>query len=112
MSEFTKSVEHYCEGYHVAVGASASCAECRQDYGIDDDVTQDEAQEQMIDEGAFSCAQCDSCGSILGGDRYAAHGIPQDYKAGGDTYHLSICVDCLMFHANGDEPESWQRVPD
>ena len=109
-SPFIKAVEHYCKGLHVSPGAAACCAECRSIYDLDDDLSNDEAQEILYDaaEPCFSWSQCDSCGSTLGGDRHEAHGIPHDFKAGDDTIiHLSICSDCMLFHANGDEPESW-----
>jgi hypothetical protein len=56
------------------------------------------------DEGGFSWSSCDSCGSSLGGDRYVAHGV----DANKDIIHMDICVDCLMFFANGDVPEEWE----
>jgi hypothetical protein len=114
MSAFTKAIEHYCDGLHVATGAAASCQECRDSFGCDDDASDDDAQEYLYqyDEAHFSWSQCDSCGSTLGGDRHAAHGIPHGYKAGDDSIiHLDICTDCLLFHANGDEPESWEPRP-
>lgn len=112
MSKFTDSIEHYCEGLHVAVGPSACCQECRDAYDIPDSADNDTAQEQMTDEGGFSWSQCDSCGSQFGGDRYDAHGMDENWpNNGGHLYHLSICADCLFFHANGDEPEDWYRTP-
>ena len=72
------------------------------------------------DEGSFvhgvHCP-CDSCGSTFGGDRYKAHAIHHEAfgpnaKRPDDVHHIDICVDCLMFHANGDEPEQWQQYPD
>lgn len=117
MSEFTDAIGHYCDGLHVATGAAASCQECRDSFGCDDDASDDEAQEYLysVDEGSFSWTQCDSCGTTLGGDRHAAHGWPTepalDLDAINTLYHLSICTDCLLFHANGDEPETWAARP-
>jgi hypothetical protein len=112
MSNFTDSIAHYCEGLHISPGPAACCDDCRQAYDIPDGMPTDEAQELMLDEGGFSRAQCDSCGSTYAGDRHDAHGIPHDFKPGdGSIVHLTICTDCLLFHANGDEPEEWYRTP-
>ena len=43
-------------------------------------------------------------GSRLGGDRHAAHGLDQN----GDLVHMDVCIDCLLFLANGDEPSDWR----
>ena len=53
-------------------------------------------------EGGFSWSSCDLCDSGLGGDRHDAALI----EAGTDRepIDLSVCVDCLMFLANGDLP--------
>lgn len=112
-SPFAKAVDHYCDGLHVAVGAAACCSECRSTYDIDDSISDDEAQEILYDaaEPSFSWHQCDSCGSTLGGDRHDAHGLPIDrdgaFDYSQDMIHLSICSDCLIYHANGEEPEQW-----
>ena len=38
--------------------------------------------------------------------------IPLDYKAGEDTMiEVSICTDCTMAWANGEDPEEWQQHP-
>ncbi len=61
------------------------------------------------DEGGPGGSQCGSCGSTLAGMRYDAHAI--DHSPGEvdqDPIELSICVDCLCYHANGDEPENWE----
>jgi len=53
---------------------------------------------------------CESCGSTFGGDREKAVALPHDLKTG-EQYEIEICVDCLMFHANGDLPENWSASP-
>ena len=59
-----------------------------------------------IGEGSseFSSCACDSCGSTLAGSRHDADGIDDDP---GDVIPLDLCVDCLFFHAYGDEPKEW-----
>lgn len=111
MSRFTDSIAHYLDGLHIATGSAASCPECCQSFGLDPDGDTDENQaaiDESGDEGGFSWSQCDSCGTTLGGDRHAAHGWPIGDNAA-DLIHLDICTDCALFHANGDEPETWSR---
>lgn len=98
MSAFTMAVRSYLEGIgSVSPGACPGCEQC----GLEQDATQVDIS--AADEPNFSWHQCDSCGSSLGGDRYPAHGITED----GEIIHLDICVDCVMYHANGEEPERW-----
>ena len=117
MSRFTDAIEHYCEGLTVAPGAASCCDDCRDLYGCDDGMTENEAQEYLCDhaEPWFSWQPCDSCGSRFGGDREAAHGLPIDARGAldysRDMLHMAICVDCLMFWANGEEPERWAPSP-
>ena len=54
------------------------------------------------DEGSFSWRACETCGSSLGGDRYAAHALIMG--ADKALVHLDVCTDCLFFIANGDTP--------
>lgn len=58
-------------------------------------------------DNGFSYEPCDSCGTKLGGNRFCAVQInPTAPGPFGDrVIQCSICEDCLMFHANGDEPE-------
>ena len=104
MSAFTEAVEHNLEGvFFFSVGGCPGCESCGIPEGAEDyDV-----------ESHFSWSACDSCGSTLGGDRHPAHGVIADSEedARRDDHpieHFDVCVDCLMFHANGDEPEDWR----
>lgn len=62
---------------------------------------------EVGDEGHFSWRECDACGSSLGGDRHAAHGLisPKKYAKRTVLIHLDVCTDCLFYTANGDLPE-------
>ena len=91
--EFIESVEHYCAGLTVAVGCLGP--EC--EYADGDDDHQCETH--------FSWSQCDSCGSGLGGDRFTAYGLSND-----EPIKLSICVDCAMYHANGELPANYDNT--
>lgn len=98
MSAFTKAVENGLTGLeHVSVGYMSyeKCGDCP--------IGGDESD--CGDEGHFSWSACDCCGSSLGGTRYAAHGLDSE----GNIVHLDVCVDCLQFIANGEEPENWQN---
>jgi hypothetical protein len=60
---------------------------------------------EVCEEGSFSWSSCGICGSSLGGDRYPWHWIDEN----GEIVHESdACVDCVVFLANGDEPEDWK----
>ena len=101
-------------GYDYDNEPHPDCPECDGDGRIPLEKLTDEQFEGMyLDEGSFSWSECDSCSSHLGGDRFSAHAIHKeafgpDAKRPDDVHHISICVDCLMFHANGEEPEVWE----
>jgi hypothetical protein len=63
--------------------------------------------ESMSDLG-FSWGFCDSCGSHLGGSRYAAHGVMED----GHLLHLSVCEDCLCYLNYGQLDDMTMREMD
>jgi len=129
-SPFVKAVERGLEGLeHVSTGAcvgcyecgleeSAPCPECNGDgvFGCKGcggdgvvDITYDNNPQLMdlANEPHFSRVACDCCGSHLGGDRHPAHGIAKinDRET---LVHLDVCTDCLVYLANGDEPEEWR----
>ena len=95
---FIQAVDHYCKGLTVSPGASSKCDDCT--FGMDPE----NFDEEGADDGNFSRSDCDSCGSVLAGQRYPSHGITQS----GDIIHLDICPDCIVYHANGDLPEDWE----
>lgn len=99
MSEsFIAAVRHNLEGCKAfSVGSCPGCDAC----GLGDEPTEREIE--SAEESSFSWSDCDSCGSSLGGDRHPAHFL---YR--GEIQHLTVCVDCLLFHANGDLPEDWR----
>jgi hypothetical protein len=62
-------------------------------------------------EANFSAAQCDSCGSTYAGDKSPGYGMWTD-NGQLITIEMVLCVDCVMWHANGDEPEEpWYQSP-
>ena len=108
MSKFTDAIDRNWNSNHFAIapGATTSCDECF--WGLSQKEKNDLSDEdkQAWDEGSFSWSDCNSCGSLLGGDRFPAHAI--EHNPNHQIYHIDICVDCLMFHANGDKPEIWE----
>ena len=90
MSDYTDAVEHQLKGIEAV--------------SINSD-----------DHDDFSWSQCDGCGSTFGGARYGASGLIPRVGAtiadGADTITLSVCVDCVMFLANGEEPDEWVQHP-
>lgn len=92
-AEYIAAIDHQLKGVeYFSVGSCHACAECNPDE-LDEDA-------DLCAEGNFSWRACESCGSLLGGDRYAAHG-----DIGGELTHFDVCVDCVLYHANGDLPD-------
>jgi len=106
MSKYTEAIESGLAGIdYASPGICPGCQECSDTL----DLTFDELDAAIeagtaLDDGGFSWSPCDCCGSSLGGNRYAAHGFDKERN----IIHLDICVDCLHFLANGDEPENWE----
>ena len=95
----------------LSTGWSAICPECYEPYGLCCEHAAKAHQEEHPDigsEGHFSWHRCDCCGSTFGGDRHPAHGWMENHQ---ELVHLEVCVDCLMFIANGDSPEKWTQHP-
>lgn len=133
MTKFTESVAHYCKGMTVSVGCLGercefakmepdprevlACAteviESRSSgFNIEAELAllHDAIENRDEDhhcEASFSQEPCDSCGTTLHGDREEAWGIT--HSANQEYIKLAICVDCVMFHANGDEPDDWEE---
>ena len=92
---FMAAIDTYCKGLDwVSVGCRGK--QCEYADGAPDHSC----------EASFSWVQCDSCGSSLGGDRLPATGGWTAKDGTIETIDLDICVDCAMFHANGDTPET------
>lgn len=131
MSAFTKAVAHHLRGVHFfSTGAMLGCDECglapsmcRECCGIPNTdvgecpvcedrgvVEKDEHDRELADEPQYGTSSCDSCGTSVAGNRHYAHGKiaeSEDEAHEKPTTHFSICEDCLLFHANGQEPKGW-----
>ena len=106
MSEFTNAITAMWPDYVIVPGAAPNL-DCCGNFHADD-----EKAYELANEGGFSWQPCESCGSTLGGHRYAAHAIHReafgpDAARPDDVHHIEICTDCLIWHTNGDEPGVW-----
>ena len=101
---FADAVESGCERLTaVSPGVCPGCEQCRQDYDYKSLSALKTAYDagKIVEEPWFSWHACECCGSSLGGDRYEAHGLDAD----NEIVHFEVCVDCLLYLANGDLPE-------
>lgn len=63
----------------------------------------------MGDQAAeFSSATCDSCGSTFAGSRHKATQYNPDTR---EVLEVEVCIDCCLYHANGDVPADWRQHP-
>ena len=95
---YTERVHHYLSGIEpVSAGACPGCKDC----GLEDLAHADDDPDRYDDArtGHHSRYACEVC-RALPGERYPAHGTLD-----GDTVHLTVCVDCYMYLANGDVPD-------
>ena len=56
-------------------------------------------------EAGFSWSACGICGSSLGGDREVWHWVDDKNRI---QHESDACTDCVIYLANGDEPEAWE----
>jgi len=97
-NDFLQAIEHNCKGYIVSTGCRGTVCQYADS---PDDV-------EHFCEASFGVYGCDSCGSNLAGDRLPGTMIPLNYKAGEDTMiDIELCIDCVLFWANGDLPDNW-----
>ena len=106
MSAFTDALDHNMAGLtNINPGFASSCPDCRHAYGFDSEAGAESAYEAgLSDEGSFSWHSCECCGTHLGGNRSAMHAFDE----AGTLYHLEACDDCVIYFANGDEPDEWE----
>jgi hypothetical protein len=117
VSAYTNAVAEGLKGLQaVSTGPCPGCPECADQTGYGEDL---EAHRKAWRTGeiessaGFSWRACQICGCTLGGDRevwHAIHGEPGENLAGREIEHWdSVCTDCIMYLANGEEPEVWRR---
>lgn len=108
-ARYQAAVDHNLKGLaFVSTGACTGCTDCGlptiEEPDPDEDWYDKERREkktkeieharECADEGGFSWSGCDCCGSTLGGQRYAAHGVSTTDQR---LSHLDVCVDCLYY---------------
>ncbi len=114
MSEYTEAVKTNMKDREaVSTGACPGCKVCQEAFNYCCERSFQAAYDagDICNKGNFGKLPCDCCGSSLGGDRYSGHYILPDDKGrivGQPIEHMSICTDCLIYLANGDEPENWE----
>jgi len=107
-SEWKARVDGYWEGLHVFAGPAFECPDCGLEGVRSDDRNAQERYDSACD-SHFSWSKCESCGG-LAGDRHAVHYQSDPMVFGGVdgqiiSGHANVCVDCLMYIANGDVPD-------
>jgi hypothetical protein len=105
MSAYTDRVDRNLAGLEfVSVGLCPSCPYCQSAYGMSPrEFYAAYHTGDVCDEGGFSWSGCGICGSTLGGARYSWHARDADEA----LFHADdACADCLMFLANGEEPDN------
>lgn len=125
-SAYVQAVTRGLDGLQaVSTGVCPGCSTCAHEHDYADD-HDDPARTLAAFEDAwrsgklrgdgdshFSWSPCDICGSSLGGDReiwHAIAGAPGEKLAGRSIEHFdNACTDCVIFLANGDEPEGWDE---
>lgn len=101
MSAFTDAVARTLAGIDaVSVGAAPGCELCGLAHI--EDANDDVEAVEIAEIPSFSWMACDSCGAPRGGDRHPMHGLID-----GELWHGTCCTDCLIYHANGEEPDDW-----
>lgn len=129
MSAYTDRVESSLRGLTaVSVGECPGCEQCADAHNMTPEEHDKAWHACEVDgESHFSWSPCGICGSRLGGDRHVWHALHADQVAARDAHretarHMPIgretrepeveilhfddaCVDCVMYLANGEEPE-------
>lgn len=109
MSEYTDAVEAGLKGVDAAsTGLCPGCEECRDQFASDMSMEEfDEAWQagEVFDEGGFSACGCGICNSNMHGTRHVWHWLDKDNNI---IHENDACTDCVLFMANGDEPEFWE----
>ena len=106
MSTYTDAVEFNLKGLEaVSTGPCPGCSQCADDYGYETVEAYTTAYEagKVCSEGSFSWQGCGICGSSLGGDLEPWHALDSDREL---CHFSDACFDCVVYLANGDEPEA------
>jgi hypothetical protein len=108
VSKYTEAVDRGLRGRDaVSTGVCPGCTECQEEHGYDTIEAFEEAWShgRINSEVFFSWRECGICYSHLGGDREIWHWVDDNNKIRHEYY---ACTDCVLYLANGDEPENWE----
>jgi len=106
MSKYTDAVESGLRGLEaVSTGLCPGCDDCADAFGYEstEAFTADYETGQVYDEGHFSWNGCGICGSSLDGTLEHWHAIDKETKR--IVHFDDACMDCVLYIANGDEPD-------
>ena len=106
MSKYTDAVDSNLNGLTaVSSGVCPGCEECADEHSVDlEELQLGWESGKIFSEPSFSARGCGVCGSNLAGDLETWHAIDDNT---GTLYHFKdMCVDCVVYIANGDEPEA------
>lgn len=115
-NEYTDAVSTGLDGMRgVSSGTCPGCTECMDIDGYtDEDKHREDWRTYDMPSGGegFSWRPCGVCKTALGGNRHVWHWIDggDEHGKGGEIVHESdMCTDCVLYLANGDEPEAWSK---
>jgi ferredoxin len=83
----------------VCPGVCPSCTTCACELGFE--------SVAAYADPFFSWRPCDICGSSLGGNREVYHYLRGENRT--IEHGASMCTDCVVYLATGDEPTEWER---
>jgi hypothetical protein len=115
MSKYTDAVSRGLKSLTaVSIGECPGCPQCAKNHGMTPKAHERAWRSGTLleTEGSFSWRPCGICGTKLGGNRECWHAIDADKPvAGGEILHFEdACTDCVMYLANGDEPDRWYET--
>lgn len=100
MSQFTDKVTAFCKFEGIFSITTKHCPGCedRRDTGQQRRETDETPAHCCVP--FFSHSSCECCGG-LAGDRYECNAY---HEESGQILEYDICIDCLVWFANGEEP--------
>jgi len=104
VDDFYREVESFSQGYW-------DCPSCGGDWldNCETHCPECDADLEAWGEPSFCWSSCDCCGCHLGGDRWHVIGWLKGAADGGYSgdfqWEGEVCADCLLFGANGEEPD-------
>lgn len=105
MSAFTDAIQaNVGELKAVSTGVYPGCETCRDQLAPTLSMEEFDELWGPGDDTRFSWSPCDICGTTLGGDREVWHYLDENNEI---CHEDNACTDCVMYLANGYEPDEW-----